>query len=94
MTPRRRRAICGHYVDSVPYPLRGRPLDTRSGCGIWRLELLTLDADHPDLANDVEMPDRMTPPACNELSATWHRRRIAKSKTTLGIPSAEHTLRN
>jgi hypothetical protein len=35
----------------------------------------------------------MTPPGCNELSAAWHRRPIAKSKTMLGIPSAEYTLR-
>jgi hypothetical protein len=33
----------------------------------------------------------MTPPGCNVPSATWHRQLIAKSKTMLGIPSAECT---
>jgi hypothetical protein len=31
----------------------------------------------------------MTPPGCNEMSTTWHRHLIAKSKIMLGIPSAE-----
>lgn len=34
-------------------------------------------------------PDSMTPPGCNELSATWHRQLNTKSKNKLGIPSAE-----
>jgi hypothetical protein len=71
---------------------------TRPGCAPW-CGMRLIDSPHLqlqafDVANQVEMPHRMTPPACNELSATWHRRPIAKSKTTLGIPSAEHTLRN
>ena len=37
----------------------------------------------------------MTPPGCNEVLITWRRHLITKSKTMLGIPSAEHLkLRN
>jgi len=35
----------------------------------------------------------MTPPGCNVVSITWHRHLIAKSKTMLGVPSAESLLR-
>ena len=37
-------------------------------------------------------PNRVTPPDGSELPTAWHRQPIAKSKTMLGIPSAESPL--
>ena len=63
-------------------------------------DIAHLDSGHAEVqrcgvTNQVEMLNRMTPPGCNEVSPTWQRHLITKSKTTLDISSAESSeLRN